>query len=176
MKSIVSTAIAALFLTPLLSAHATECYVPQRGSAASICTDPVNCATQSGIFRIVLLNRDARLFERRLVISGTFQGQITNPMAADACGLGVPGITLNHTLVDHSAGGSIQTKGDVGCVIGGDGVTTLQVVETLNLDQGTGSYAGLVSGGRVVLTGTLGLETGINTFSVTGGQGEVCFH
>jgi hypothetical protein len=180
MRSLVSTAIAAVFVTPLFSAHAADapapgCYVPLRGSAASICTDQVNCTTQSGIFRIVLSNKAAGLGERRLVISGTFQGQITGETTC--FGGTAPGMTLSHTLVDKSTGGSIQTEGDVGCVIGGDGVTTLQVVETLNLANGSGSYAGLDpdSKSQVVLTGTLDLTTGINTFRVEGGEGKVCF-
>ena len=162
---------------PVFSVQAADppapgCYVPKRGFAASICTEAENCATQSGVYRIVLRNEAAPWGERRYVMSGTFNGFITG--TTDDCAYG-EGVVLSHILADKSFEGAITTSGDVACPVGGDGVTSLDVEETMNLATGNGIYEGLVEGGQVMLTGTLGLSTGINTFSVVPGVGEVCF-
>ena len=147
------------------------CYKPIRGFATSICTDPEACATQAGIFRIVLRNNRARIGERRLIVSGTFRGLITEQ--PNSCG----GATINHVLMDKDMAGTLSTEDDTACPIGGDGINTLEVVETLNIAVGSGIYEGVESGGTVTLTGTLGLTTGINTFSVTPTDSdEVCFY
>lgn len=178
MKRVMPHALAVLILVPAFTAQAAEpplpgCYVPKRGFAASICTDTEACSTQSGVYRIVLRNNQAPIGERRLVISGTFQGAITGK--TNECYGGAEGMTLSHLLVDKSLEGTLATSSDVACPVGGDGVTTLEVQETMNLESGSGIYGGLLQGGEVVLNGTLDLTTGINTFSVVPGVGEVCF-
>ena len=147
------------------------CYKPIRGFATSICTDTQACTTQAGIFRIVLRNNKAPIGERRLIISGTFRGLITEQ--PNDCG----GATLSHVLMDKDMAGTLSTEGDAACPTGGDGINTLEVVETLNIVAGSGIYEGVEPGGTVTLTGTLGLTTGINTFSVSPADSdEVCFY
>ena len=106
-------------------------------------------------------------------MSGTFNGAIVG-FDPTACG-GYGGTILTHTLNDNGGADTITTSGDLGCATGGDGISTLEITETLNLDTGTGIYEGLQDGGQVILTGTLGLETGINSFRVEGDVGSVCF-
>ncbi|GAB4354054.1 MAG: hypothetical protein Kow0060_04900 [Methylohalobius crimeensis] len=174
MKLLSKFAVSILAAAPFVSAWADTppegCYNPVRGFAASICTDTVACSTQAGIYRIVLRNEYAPFGKRRLVISGTFRGKIIEQ--PNECG----GITLNHIFMDKDMEGTISTNNDVGCPIGGDGVNTLEIEEKLNVAQGTGIYEGLVPGGTITLTGTLGLVTGINTFEVTPSpDDEICF-
>lgn len=175
MRPIALALIAVTFVVLPQTALSTSepepgCYVPKRGFAASICTDTPACSQQLGVFRIVLKNPLAPAGVRKLILSGTFRGRITQPPTAD-------GVTvLSHLLIDKSLEGTITTRDDVAYPVpGGDGVTTLAVEEVLNLDSGAGIYAGLIGGGQVVLTGTFGLTTGINTFSVVRNEGEVCF-
>lgn len=40
---------------------------------------------------------------------------------------------------------------------------------------GTGRFAGLAPGGRLVVTGTVNTCTGLNDFEVLPGEGELCF-
>jgi hypothetical protein len=174
LSKFIAPALAGVFAcTPALADDTPYpgCYKPLRGFATSICTDTEACSTQAGIFRIVFRNNRAPLGERRLVISGTFRGLITEQ--PNACG----GATLNHVLMDKDMGGAVTTEGDTACPIGGDGVTTLEVIETLNIAGGSGIYEGVQPGGKVTLSGTLGLSTGINFFDVTPQRDdEVCFY
>ena len=169
-----------LFVTSVLTASlaaaanadapAPGCYKPVRGFATSICTDAVACSTQSGIYRLVLRNDDAPWGERRLVVSGTFNGFLENVDQETNVS------TLRHVLMDASAGGQIFTGPDIGIPVGGDGVETIEVIETLTVNAGAGAYQGIVPGGTVTLEGQLGLQTGINSFTVKRtAEDVVCF-
>ncbi|WP_152486090.1 hypothetical protein [Methylohalobius crimeensis] len=165
-------AVSILAAAPFISAWADTppegCYNPVRGFAASICAN-TDCTTQLGIYQIEL-KRQSPGGNPWLRMSGTFRGTITEQ--PNECG----GITLNHIFMDKDMEGTISTNNDVGCPIGGDGVNTLEIEETLHVAQGTGIYEGLVPGGTITLTGTLGLATGINTFEVTPSpDDEICF-
>jgi hypothetical protein len=176
MNALTKTIASTVFLVAASSTATANdaplgCYKPVRGFAASICTDTELCTTQAGIFRIVLRNRDAPIGERRLIISGTFRGAITG--TSDLC---EGGVMLSHLLMDKDMEGSLKTEGDVACPIGGDGIDTLEVIETLKIADGFGIYEGVLPGSQVTLTGTLGLSTGINTFRLKPTyEDEVCF-
>jgi hypothetical protein len=165
--------LAAAVTTPCLAdAQHQGCFVPIRGFATSLCTDAESCSTQAGIYRIVLRNMDEPIGQRRLVISGTFQGEIVAMPNAD-CG----GATAAHVLNGRDPGDSISTGPDVGCFTGvGDFVNNVEIVETMVVKEGSGIYANVIPGGQVTMTGQLGLKSGINRFKVTPApEDEVCF-
>lgn len=173
-----TSAVTALVLGAFVAmgSHAQEeqlegCYKPIRGFATSLCTDGDACTEQSGIYKIVLHNAQAPFGQRTLAMSGLFEGLLT--VMPNACGAA----TAQHVLTDRDKVSSITTGPDVACFTGGgDFVNTIEIIETLEVTEGTGVYAGLVPGGTVTLTGKLGLKTGINTFKVTPLPGdEICF-
>lgn len=161
------TLASALWASAAIATTPQGCYKPVRGYAASICTD-VQCTTQSGYYRIVLRNPNLPLFDQRLVLRGSFSGQITG--LSDAC---PGGSTLSHVLQDTNLGGTVITDGDIGCPLDPTDTTPpIAVVETLNIVGGTGAYADL-AWGTVTLTGQL---AGFNTFAVTPTADDiVCF-
>ena len=178
LKVLAASAVLALTaLTALTTAHAQTlkgCYVPQSGFAnsQSIPVDPGDSLEQIGSYRIVLVNKDAPLRERRLVLSGPFKGK-SDPATG--------GLVLDHVLGDLNLEGLILTKGDVATVTG---ITyteegepkTVDVIEDLNPVAGTGKFSGLrLTGNSITVTGTLDLATGTNTFDVVSGEGQVCF-
>lgn len=147
------------------------CYKPVSGFATSACTDGEACTTQSGVFKIILKNQQATYGQRSLVLSGTFEGRLT--AMPNTCGAA----DAQHVLTDRYGVSTISTGPDVACFTGGgDFINNVEIIETLHVTGGTGMYANLVPGGTVTLTGTLGLKTGINRFSVTPLPGdELCF-
>lgn len=154
-----------------MAADLLGCYKPKRGFASSLCTDSEACTQQLGIYRIVLKNKKAALGQRRLVVSGSFRGEIVEQ--PNECG----GATLNHVFKDKDGKGAITTSGDVGCPAGeGDGVKWIKITETLNIAQGSGIYFDIQPGGKISMTGIIGLQTGLSTFHVTPKKGDkVCF-
>lgn len=172
--SVAATALVAATIATAVQATDLQpagCYKPVRGFATSLCTDGEACSSQAGIYKIVLKNRQGATGERTLVMTGLFEGTIlTMP---NACGAA----DAAHVLTDRDKVSSITTGPDVACLTGGgDFVNTVEVVETLSVTGGTGTYANLIPGGTVTLTGKLGLKTGINKFKVTPMPGdEVCF-
>jgi hypothetical protein len=146
------------------------CYTPYHGFATSVCTDEV-CSTQSGVFNIVLRNKQAVPGKRVIVINGLFDGKIV--AAPNDCGA----VDAQHVLNDRDGVSSIITGPDAGCFTGGgDFVNSVEIEETLSLDSGTGRYANLLPGSSVTLIGRLGLKTGVNKFRVSPGSGDqVCF-
>ncbi len=168
MKFLFTFATATFGVLLFSPAYATDgpkpgCYVPVRGHAASICTDP-ECTNQQGVYFFTLKSP-----RHKVKLTGTFKGTIIE--FPNDC----RGSTLSHLFMDKEYTGTINSSGDEGCPIGGDGITTLKIRETLHLIGGTGIYSGLEAGGSVVLIGNIGLQTGINTFKVVKGEGEVCF-
>ena len=148
------------------------CYKPISGFATSACTDGEACATQTGVYKIVLKNAQATYGRRVLVLSGTFDGLIT--AMPNHCG----GADAQHVLTDRDRKSTISTGRDVACFTGGGNFpNSVEIVETLTVSGGTGAYVQLIPGGTVTLTGTLGLKTGINKFKVTPLPGdELCFY
>lgn len=156
----------ALAITPL-----EGCYRPAHGFATSLCNDSGTCQSQTGIYRVVLINDDAPRGKRRLILSGMLQGLITE--APNHCG----GANLQHLLMEKGMKGSISTGPDEGCPTGGgDFVNTLEITETLSISQGEGIYENIVPGGTITLKGTLGLISGANHFKVDPQPNDqVCF-
>ena len=143
------------------------CYVPQYGFAKSLCTDTGTCEAQTGLYRIVLRNEAAPVGQRRLVMSGMFQGlnvQPTEDEVPDCHAL----TRTSHLLMDKGMAGTVETGPDSVCMTGGgDFVNTVEVMETLTVSGGEGIYANIVPGGRVTMLGTIAIKTGINSFKIS---------
>lgn len=147
------------------------CYKPLSGFATSVCTDGESCDTQTGVYKIVLKNSKATYGQRVVVMSGTFEGRIVD--MPNHCA----GANAQHVLTDRDGVSTISTSLDVACPVGGDFVNNIEVVETLEVNGGTGAYVQLIPGGTVTLTGKLGLKNGINKFKVTPLPGDaLCFY
>jgi hypothetical protein len=143
------------------------CYVPQYGFAKSLCTDSTTCASQAGLYRIVLRNDAATVGKRRLVMSGMFQGLNVQPTESQVPECQALAST-SHLLMDKGMAGSIETGPDSVCMTGGgDFVNTVEVMETLTVSAGEGIYANIVPGGRVTMLGTIAIKTGVNSFKIT---------
>jgi hypothetical protein len=177
IKTVPAAAVALLAASFTASGQAADrelagCYKPISGFATSACTDGESCATQTGVYKIVLKNEQATYGQRVLVLSGTFDGRIT--AVPNHCG----GVNAEHVLTDRDRVSTISTGPDVACFDGGgDFVNKVEIVETLTVKEGTGEYVQLIPGGTVTLTGKLGLKTGINKFKVTPLPGdELCFY
>lgn len=167
LKALAASTVLALSTVISSYAQATlnGCYVPQSGFAASNSIPP-NGEEQIGTYRIVLVNDKAPLRDRRIVLSGPFKGKIVGGNPSNP--------VLDHVLGDLNLEGLILTKGDQASVTGGTS-TTVEVTEDLNPVAGTGKFSGLIPGGKITVTGTLDLLTGINTFDVVPGEGQLCF-
>lgn len=170
-RHIVLSLLAATWVPSVLAKPEPDgCYRPVEAFAASICTDSVSCDTQSGIFRIKLFNADAPKPKRSLVISGTFNGYILERPN------GCFGATVRHVLTADDKGGTLMTGPDMACPTGGDFLTTVEVVETLQINEGAGIYQNVQPGGTITLKGVLGLTTGTNVFELADApQDEICF-
>ena len=164
LNSLFFTLITGVVVSPSFAGGAPEagCYRPLKGFATSICTDST-CARQEGVYHILLKN-DAHILRLR----GSFQGYVIQ--SPNQCG----GFTLNHLFIEKRYQGTLSSGGDQACPTGGDGITTLEVHETINLQVGNGIYAGLESG-TLEFTGTIHLTTGISIFKLVSGTGEICF-
>lgn len=169
--------LTAAVATPTIAADKLEgCYVPQHGFAKSLCTDSETCASQAGMYRIVLRNESAPLGHRRLVMSGMFQG-LNVEAPADEVPVCQALASTSHLLMDKGMAGSIETGPDSVCMTGGgDFVNTIEVMEELTVTHGAGIYSNIVPGGRVTLLGTIAIKTGVNSFKVAPQPDDmICF-
>jgi hypothetical protein len=156
-------------------------YVPRKGWAESQELFPGEVVGQQlGKFKIVLKRQGWRLLSeaeklrirKRLVISGVFRGVVDNAFAPPV---------VAHQFSNHQRDGALISNNDGSAVIGvvpcseEPGKVVLDVIESINIEKGTGIYHQLHAGGVINLAGSVNFCTLQNDFEIIEGVGGLCF-
>jgi len=155
-------------------------YIPKKGWAEMLEIFPgENTGEQLGRYKIVLKRKgwqslsgsEKERVRLKLVLKGVIHGVLENNSTAPV---------LEHQIINHSRDGAFFTQNDTVVVTGAvpcssAGGLLLNVVETLNIDYGTGIYSGVQTGGSLVVLGTVNQCNSQLDFEVIKGQGGICF-
>ena len=159
-------------------------YVPVRGWAETQgVSRPGEPPTQIGTYRIVLKREgwralpleEKRRIRRRLVLTGSLIGAMVDPSTSPP--------TEDHVMGTRARDGALYSAGDYLVIQAGDLSCSeglpLDVLETINVVQGTGAYESLESG-TLELEGVVNIcprqpDYGRNDFEVIPGAGGLTF-
>lgn len=155
-------------------------YIPHRGWGESLELFPgeVN-GEQLGKFRVVfkrqnwneLTYEEKQGIRRKFVIKGVFHGVVENIATAP-----VP----SHQFSNNQRNGAFFSSNDILTITDAQpcsnaGGVILDVIETINIDYGTGIYADLQSNSSFTVSGTINTCNSQNDFEIIEGLGSMCF-